>query len=254
MPVHNFLRAGTQAPLLLADMVFQITVVKDDGSHRQRPVGHAGLVARPKAGHALGDDVVVYHMTSDRIEKHRWADGRPLRGALAAGDVPITDCRVDVGGTTPLLEESERRNVISRALGLFQRPTKLNPAIDECCYWLGEPSATGHPNRPPGAGGYAFSCATFVHHCYTEAGVTLVSREELPALTPADRGQFERWGFRAYIPPDPVRRLSCGHLICALAAQPEPLPFQPAEGDWTPCADGPTFERLITAATWPPEP
>lgn len=97
---------------------------------------------------------------------------------------------------------------------------------------------------------YAFSCTTFVHYCYAESGVMLVLREEWPLMTAEERATMVAFHppLAPYIASDPVRRLSCAHLICAFEAEPEAFPWRPHNGDWTPCADKPTFERLINAA------
>lgn len=255
MPVHNFLRPGTRAPLRRADMVFQITVIEDrEGKYHRRPVGHAGLVAKPMPDHSLGKEVVVYHMGT-QVEKHRWADGIP-HDAPAAGDpeeIQMIDNRVDVAGTAASIEDASRWTIINQAVSIFQhRPSKLEPKEKNCCYWIGAPIIGTHPLHPNAQNAYAFSCATFVHHCYDQAGKPLVQLTDVPTLKPHERHMFEGWGY--FVPPDPVRRLSCSHLICAFEAKPERFPFRPSDGDRESCSDKPTFARLLADAAPPPPP
>jgi hypothetical protein len=238
MPLHNFLRVGTRAPLQTADVVFQITEITPSG-HEPRRVGHAGLVAAPKIEHGLGEEVVVYHM-ADLIRRDRWDDGLP-RGS-----------RADVAGTTASLEEGDRRRIVDQALRFFQRrPSMLDQTHRARCYWVGKPDPERHPLHPSAQDAYAFSCATFVHHCYSAVDAPLVPQDELPLLRPEERQLFEDAGWGAHVAPDPVRRLSCSHMICAFEAHPEMFPFRPSDGDWEACADGPTFRRLVGAIAEP---
>lgn len=244
MPIHNLLRSGTFATIQRGDLVFQITN-PDRGTARR--AGHAGIVAQGKANHSLGEEVLVFHM-GERIEKHRWTNGSERDHPDQNSPVPKIDNRADIVGSVSFLEEADRRAIVQCASELCQRaPSKMRGA-DDCCYWIGEPNADIHPLQPKAEGAYAFSCTTFAHYCYAKVDVLLVALDEVPFLTPRDREMFERWGYGSFVAPDPVRRLSCGHLICAFEAEPEAFPWRPHNGDWAPHADAPTFERLINAA------
>jgi len=231
MAIRNFLRSGTREPLLIADVVFWIAKI-DEGRAILKPLlhqGHAGLVAMAKPeGHSLGEDVVVYHMTSERIEKHRWGDGRT--GDTSGEPHRVPPSRVDIGGTTTFLDENARDHVIHIAARFYARlPSKLSNPPGDTCYWLGDPSPFAHPQHPGAEGAYAFSCTTFVHHCYSEAALTLINLEDIPgAPLGSDRQWFENHGFP--VQKDPLRRLRCGYLIGAFEA--EQFPFQPNTWDY----------------------
>lgn len=232
MAVHNFLAPATSAPLRRADVVLWIAEPDANGVRQPRHAGHAGLVAVAKARHSFGAEVVVYHMTDRFVAKHPWADG-VLNG------IP---CCVDVSCTADGVEDLTRDDILKEANRLSQRrPSRLDGGAVESCYWLGTPDPGNHPLLSGVTGAYAFSCTTFVHYCYRAAGRELVPLDDVPLLTEEDRRFFTENGFA--VQTGPVRRLACGHLICAFES--ENFPFRPTGGDWTPCGDHPVFRRFL---------
>jgi hypothetical protein len=235
--ISNFI-SGVRAELRLADAVFQVSI-KTGNDRVVRPFGHAGLVAVAKSLHGLEEEVVVYHMSSF-VEKDRWADG--VSEDMSASP-RLIKCCVDVAGSLQSIEDAQRDDIIRTALGFFAtRPSKLAER-PHSCFWLGPADASGHPLHPSAENAYAFSCATYVHHCYERAGKALVQTADLPFIEDDERRTFEEQ--RLPIFAGPFRRLGCGHLICAFEADPK-IPFKPESGDWRPCKDAVLFARLLS--------
>jgi hypothetical protein len=215
-------------------------------------MGHAGLVARAKSnGHSLSEEVVVFHF-NQFVEKDRWGDGtgEELGSSDDPAGIRLVRLRVDIGGSRSSLEEGVRRNIIDTALRYWAtKPTKLNVNTrgQASCYWLGPAHATSHPLHPSAENAYAFSCTTFVHHCYQENNLTLVPLSELPPIKQADRDLFARWSLATE--PGTFPRLCCGHLIAAFDADPARLPFRPADGNWDDLGDLLVFQKLVNYAT-----
>jgi hypothetical protein len=227
--------AGIQGAVLTADAVFQIT--EPGQPRRVRPIGHAGIAAVSKATHSFGERVVVYHMGAF-VEKQIWSDGE--HEDLAASPQLIR-CSVDVLGTFVEMEQATRDDVVREALKVFSlRPSVTRP---RSCYWAGDPAPASHPLHPAASQAYAFSCTTFVDHCYRAAGIVLVDSRDLPFITDDERRLLYSFGLPTQATP--FRRLVCGHLLCAFEGEMMRLPFKPADGAWTRCSDDAVFRRLV---------
>jgi hypothetical protein len=257
MTIHNFLRPATRGPLLKGDIVFHIAIL-EDGSWVPRRSGHAGLVARTKDSHAHGEVVVVYHMDDECVKKQGWGDG----SAPQDQDGTLSSACADVVGTMQL-DENQRDTIIDEAVRYVRdfadldsaprhqraRTTELVPAKAPAArrlFAFGQPNPRSHPNYPDEEGCYAFSCTSYVLHCYTRADLNLAQFDELPPLSGRSRQWYQRHDF--YVPSEDVPRLRCGYLIRAFAAEPMQSPYRPTTAGWSDCHDEVVFSELIAAA------
>jgi hypothetical protein len=187
-------------------------------------------------------------MTDKVVAQHIWSATHTVaRSATGERTVKLV---ADVSGFINAIEEGERDDVIATAASFHRRVSFLEPNREGSCYLQGDPDPVAHPDHPGVPGAYAFSCTTFVHHCYAKVA-TLVDVEAAPFVTSTERSFLAGLGLR--VQEAPFRRLSCGHLISALEPEPQRFPFRPPNDNWSPCDDAATFQRLIDEAAKPPK-
>jgi hypothetical protein len=236
LPLYNFLRAGERKPLRHADIVVQITDERVRDRLVPRPAGHSGIIVSDKASHKRGEAVRIIHMI-DYIVEDEWSSP------------PSEQSWIDVVASASTIEDAIRDQIIIAAVtSPSPTPSKLNER-PHSCYWLGRPNALEHPRHPDQAA-YAFSCSTFVYHCYEQAGVAIVNAARAPLLSDVDRRTLIEWNpaLVDLIDPEPFPRLACGHIICAMEKTPERFPFDPSDEEWPMCSDAVVFGRLIADA------
>jgi len=230
MPRKNYLKREFVDTLQPGDLVFHITDIKRHGPpwHSSR-LAHVGIVAKVKMSHQLNEAVIVCHM-DDFVTTSEWERGRDY-GVAGGEDLYRVDLGVDKEGMddfirSKIVDTSMKYVALSSELiSLISTHKTVEAVIVESLYWLGAFQIDGHPNHPEHEGLYAFSCATFAYHCYSECvpGV-LIDQDSMPIVQrSAVPGKLRR-----YLPDGPVRIMFPGYLIGAIEA--DEIPFRPH--DW----------------------
>lgn len=230
MAMNNLVTAHVGVRVRRADVVFHIT--DTPMSNRPRVIGHAGISLEDFNNYHRGQPLRVVHMATRFVAQHVWQ-----REHIGLS--------VDVAASVDDLEEVERDDVIAAA-AMFTRPvTLLTPGPDAGCYWQGNPNPSAHPDHPNSSDAYAFSCTTFVQHCYSRVRGEIVDGSR-PITSSDERTLLASWNLRTQ--ESEFRRLSCGQMICAFEQSPQRFPFAPLNGDWSACSDAVTFARLLAPA------
>jgi hypothetical protein len=228
MTINNLVSDQAGTKVRRADVVFHIT--HPPMSRSPLPIGHSGISLEDVDNYHRGQPLRVVHMTSRFVRAHVWQPRTHI------------DLSVDVAGSVDDLEEVERDIVIGTAATFTREVSLLGPDPDAGCYWQGDPRPSAHPNHPHSPNAYAFSCTTFVQHCYDQVRGELVDGTR-PVTSSDERTLLASFGLP--IQESEYRRLSCGQLICALEQSPQRFPFVPADGNWSACIDAVTFGRLL---------
>jgi hypothetical protein len=229
MAINNLVADHAGVTVRRADVVFHITHPPMSGS--PRAVGHTGISIEDVDNYHRGQPLRVVHMATRFVTEYVWQPATHI------------DLSVDVAGSVDDLEEVERDDVIAAAATFMREVSLLDPDPDVGCYWQGDPSPSGHPDHPNSFNAYAFSCTTFVQHCYSRVRGEIVDGSR-PITSNDERTLLASLGLRTQ--ESEFRRLSCGQMICALEQLPQRFPFVPFGGDWPACSDAVTFARLLT--------
>jgi len=231
MAINNLVTDHVGVTVRRADVVFHIT--NPPMSRRPRPVGHAGISLEDVDNYHRGQPLRVVHMATRFVTEHVWQPATRI------------NLSVDVTASVDDLEWVERDDVIAAAATFKGEVSLLTPDPDAGCYWQGDPNPSAHPDHPNSSGAYAFSCTTFVQHCYSRVRGEIVDGSR-PITSNDERTLLASLGLRTQ--ESEFRRLSCGQMICALEQSPQRFPFVPLDGDWSACSDAVTFARLLTFA------
>lgn len=245
MPIVNFIEPERVASVQRGDVLFMIT--DPPGSMTARRMGHAGIAVRNVPAHKRGSRITVVHMATKVVARHIWTGENPIPPKASIGDT-IVPGTVDVCGSAhdDWLDVPSRDTIVHVALAFRPVRTLLSKVGDVNCYYQGDPHPDFHPDFPDVVGSYAFSCTTFVAHCYRAAGIDLVKLSDAPDISANERQLLRE--FNLTTQKKPFKRLTCGHLICALEKTPQVFPFEPRDNDWAACSDSVTFSRLIEQA------
>jgi len=228
MAINNLVeQAGTK--VRRADVVFHIT--HPPMSRCPRPMGHSGISIEDVDNYQRGQPLRVVHMATRFVTQHVWQPETRI------------NLSVDVAGSIDDLEDVERDDVIGTAATFTREVSLLSSSPDAGCYLQGDADPSAHPDHPDSPQAYAFSCTTFVQHCYDSVRGDLVDGTR-PVTSSDERTLLASFGLRTQ--ESEFRRLSCGQLICALEQSPQRFPFIPTEGDWSACDDAVTFGRLLS--------
>ncbi|HWO21075.1 MAG TPA: hypothetical protein VNO30_20045 [Kofleriaceae bacterium] len=230
MAINNLVAGHVGVTVRRADVVFHIT--NPPMSRDPRPVGHAGISIEDVGNYHRGQPLRVVHMAARFVAEHVWQPATHI------------NLSVDVAGSVDDLEAVERDDVIAAAAMFRREVSLLGSDPDVGCYWQGAPSPSAHPDHPNSSNAYAFSCTTFVQHCYSRVRGELVDGSR-PITSSDERTLLASLGLRTQ--ESEFRRLSCGQMICALEQLPQRFPFVPGDGDWSACSDAVTFARPLTS-------
>ncbi len=207
-------------------MVFQITDYCD-GRLCPRWLAHVGIAEGTIEDFSMGQSAIVIHMGSF-IEVGAWSGGKEK-----------SDLRIEVSGSTTEIDDLTRDDIVDRAMCRYSAaaPSIFRQRGINSCYWMGDHSIDSHPSFPSVEGTYAFSCATFVHKCYSEVVGPVVDLESMPLLSDEERRKLEEVLPPQFIQQTPFRRLYPSYLIHALCQSR--FPFRP--DDWDACKDHSIF-------------